>query len=438
MHTAVKDSIFQDPPQIGDTETHRINFLWLLRLRWGAVAGQVITIFVAAWFIKVELPLAALAVTLAVEMATNCFATLWVRRAVFVRQSAMMVLLALDVVLLTLLLYLTGGPYNPFSFLYLVHIALAAVVLQASHTWGLAALSFGCFGLLFVKSSWLKVEGHAGGHGQHLQMHLLGMWIAFGVAAAFIAYFISRVRRSLAIREAELMQTRLLASRSERLASLATLAAGAAHELRTPLATIAVVAKELERELTRMHSSSQAVADALLIRREVDRCHAILQHLATSAGQTTGEGFAHVQLSKLIAVALQGLGDAPQVNVVTDAETSTLYLPLQTAASALRSLIKNATEASPQHAKVTVQTKLSESTCQIEISDRGPGMSAEVLARAGEPFFTTKAPGKGMGLGLFLTRIVLEKLGGKLELLCEPNRGTRAVVSIPRLDATRG
>ena len=125
-----------------------------------------------------------------------------------------------------------------------------------------------------------------------MSLHLQGMWVAFGVAASFIVYFLLRVRRALERHERELDAARAAGQRQERLASLATLAAGAAHELMTPLSTIAVIAGDLQRDLAQPGASPRAVEDARLVRAEVDRCRAIIERMRADAGDTAGEGFA--------------------------------------------------------------------------------------------------------------------------------------------------
>ena len=200
----------------------------------------------------------------------------WARRAIAFPRALCGAALTLDTLLLTGLLHATGGASNPFSVLYLVYITLAAVVLGARWTWFLAALSVGCYGLLFAAFVPLEHVSHLA---PGMQLHLQGMWVAFCVAAVLTAYFVVQMSTAIEQRDAEMSAMRDRAARSERLASLTTLAAGAAHELGTPLATIAVAARELERSIRALPAVRDAalVEDAALIRSEVDRCRAILE-----------------------------------------------------------------------------------------------------------------------------------------------------------------
>jgi len=426
----VRDARSRSPRTASDDGTDRINLSWLLKLRWTAIAGQVATILFVDRFMHIDLPMLPLFAVIGLEVISNIAGVRWAKRATVVHDWQLCLILGLDVVFLSSLLYFTGGPFNPFSFLYLVYVAQAAVVLPARWTWGLVVLSFGCLGVLFLKHTWL-VDAHAlhadaGKHSEFLVMHVQGMWIAFGIAAGFIVYFVSRVTR-------ELGHARAHATRAEKLGSLATLAAGAAHELSTPLSIIAVVAKELEHDLEQGVSAQEAISDARLIRQEVERCREILLHMTADAGGASGEGFQKISVSDLLEAAANGLsaGEQVHVHVESGARGCVLYVPPHAAAQAIRGVLKNAQQASPPDKTVLVRATHDESVCTIEVKDDGPGMPPGVLARAGEPFFTTKEAGHGMGLGLFLTRIVLERLGGRIELSSVPGHGTRATLTIP-------
>jgi two-component system sensor histidine kinase RegB len=419
-------------------DAHVINFRWLLRLRWWAIVGQIITILTVEWVLQIPLPLMALFALVAVGAASNAACGRWVRSAPAVQEWMLGALMALDVLLLTGLLSLTGGSFNPFSSLYLVHIVLAAVVLQPRISWMLVTLSLACFGALFVIPVGSPIGGaDAQAHAEHVRMHLEGMWVAFGVTAGFIVYFVQRVRRALAQREAELVAARNLTTRNEKFASLATLAAGAAHELSTPLSTIAVVANELERQLAGSNGSSGAAADVRLIREQVSRCRDILMQMAADAGQGTGEAIASVAIEDLIAQAIEGVPDPAQLTVVVEppARGRALHVPVRAVAQALRGVLKNAQQASPGHAAVELRVGVDAAAWRFTVRDAGAGMGDDVLAHVGEPFFTTKPPGQGMGLGLFLTRAVLTRLGGTLELTSAKGKGTTAVLTLPAGDA---
>jgi two-component system sensor histidine kinase RegB len=416
---------------------HRINFSWLIRLRWGALVGQLATIVVVEQLLHIDLPFAALALVVGFEALTNVAATLYLRSGRPISEAALALTMALDIAILTALLFFSGGPSNPFSFLYLVHIALAAVVLRSAWTWILVALALACSAGLFYGPVWLRLEVAAPrGHLETMHLHLQGMWFAFAVAAGFIVYFVTRVQRALAQREADLAAERAAALRNERLASLATLAAGAAHELATPLGTIAVTARELERQAAR--GQPAPLEDVRLIRAQIERCRAILDQMAADAGESAGEAPAPTTLGRIVDEALRDLPPAPAVDVDLGAlREAPLLAPRRALGQALAVLVRNAQDASPAHGPVRIRAQRDGEGLRLSVSDEGPGMPPEVLAHAGEPFFTTKAPGRGLGLGLFLARTVVEQIGGRLQLDSAPGRGTRAVVALGGTAATR-
>jgi two-component system sensor histidine kinase RegB len=327
----------------------------------------------------------------------------------------------LDIVLLTGLLYFSGGPHNPFAFLYLVQIALATVLVRALWSWMLVALSFVGFGILLLAHRPLAIPD---------DRRMIGTWVALGVASAFVVHFLRRITWALAERDAELTEARGLAARQERLASLATMAAGAAHELSTPLGTVALAAKELEHALT--EAEPELADDARLIREQVGRCRSILEQMAQGAG-TVGESVVACTVGDLLDETMVGVRDSPEVHrdIPEELLATRLRLPRRAVSQALRSLITNAQDASPTSTAVVITARCEHGKLELAIRDRGAGMPSEILDRIGEPFFTTKAPGRGMGLGLFLARAVVEAVGGTLQIDSKAGNGTEVRAALP-------
>jgi two-component system sensor histidine kinase RegB len=414
---------------VDQRDPDRINFDWLIRLRWAAIGGQLITIAAVHFAMQLEIPIVPLLALVGTEVVSNVGCTLAARRA-RPRQAWLAAVMALDVLLFSGLLYLTGGPNNPFSFLYLIPIALASITMRPAWTWALVGLSLACSGVLFATYQPLAL----GDHSRHMSLHLRGMWVAFGVAASFIVYFLLRVRRALERHERELDAARAAAQRQEQLASLATLAAGAAHELLTPLSTIAVIAGDLQRDLAQPGGAARASEDARLVRAEVERCRAIIERMRADAGDTAGEGFAPVAVTALVESVVGGVADARvavRPEIAATVVDRKLTVPPRAVGQALSALIENAQQASPPGDDVVLRVAPAGGRIRFEISDRGAGMPAEVLARVGEPFFTTKPAGRGMGLGVFLARAVADRLGGELTIRSAPGSGTSVVFALP-------
>jgi two-component system sensor histidine kinase RegB len=427
----MSDGTSQRPQSGGSLDITAINTQWTLRLRFGALFGQLATIAVVYLGMGMEVPLCPLLGLIALGLLSNILALLRVLRGTARLAWLLPALMGFDVLNLTAMLYLTGGPMNPFSFMYLVLIAMATVVLPPRATWGLVALSVAGSAVLFLWHRPLDWHGHSGI--SPMRIHLYGMWVAFSVAAGFIVYFLLRIRRALAQRELELEAASNLAARRDKLASLATLAAGAAHELSTPLGTIAIAAKELERQLCRAASDAAALEDVQLIRTQVARCRGVLEKLAREAGGSTGESLVESTAAGLLREAQEGLleGRVVLIRVAPEVASLSMRLPVRSLAQALRALLRNAMDASLPESIVEVEVRAEGKLLRIEISDHGQGMPAEVLRRIGEPFYTTKEPGRGLGLGVFLCRAVIESLSGQLVFSSGLGIGTRAIITLP-------
>jgi two-component system, sensor histidine kinase RegB len=412
----------------------RLNLSWLIQLHWWAILGQSLIIGAAQLWSGIGLPLAALFVLVLIEIAGNVVLGFFARR-IHVTDTGVALVMLLDAVVLTVLLDLTGGASNPFSTLYLVNVALGAVLLPPRWAWALLATSLGAFASLFFHEALTSPAHHvvlAMDHRELMHMHLRGMWLSCALAAFFILYFVRRVSGLLSQRERELGEARALVERRGKLASLATLAAGAAHELSTPLSTIAVVAKELQRALADS-TSSEVQHDLKLIRDQLARCRAILDRMSANAGARAGEPLANLGVPDWVESALEGLAarSRVKVEVTPAAQAAAINGPPRALADMLRGLLKNAVQASTGENQVLLRLEESKGRVCAVVRDSGRGMPAEVLARVGEPFFTTKVPGEGMGLGLFLTRTLAEQLGGDFTITSRPGDGTEARIELP-------
>lgn len=408
-------------------EPRAINCDWLLRLRLGSLLGQLATIATVQWGMGIQLPLLPLFVLISLALTTTLGALYWRRKQRAIPALLLPALMVHDVLHLTALLSLTGGPLNPFGFLYLVLIAMAAVSMTSRFTWTLATLSAVCSALLFVWNRPLPMS-----HAEQMQLHIPGMWVAFSVAAIFIVYFLMRVTHALREREHELQAARNLALRKEKLASLATLAAGAAHELGSPLSTINLVAKELLRNLS-PHAEGLR-EDLELIRESVERCRLVLTQLASDAGQHPGESLSTHAVPDWVSSARHPLPSFPPVYVHLRGPIAKVLLtgPERALTHALSALIKNAQDASLDAGRsVDVYVRAVGSAIEIQVADTGTGMDPATLEHAGEPFFTTKQPGRGMGLGLFLCREVADSMGGSLHIDSAKGKGTTATLRLP-------
>lgn len=404
----------------------------LVRLRWGAVAGEAFSLLVAQYTFRADLPLAPALALVGLMAATNVALALAVRGR-RLRAPECAAVLAFDVLQLTALLALVGGASNPFSILYLVQISMAALILGPRWTWSLAALAASAYATLFVLvPAPVMMHDHTG---EGFASHLRVMWVAFTAAAALITYFVARLSGELERRESELRAVRERAVRHERVAALTTLAAGAAHELGTPLGTVAVAAGELQRVVERTGGpAADAMRDDLrLIRRELDRCRRILDGMAAGAGELVGEAPATIPASILLDEVRAALrpGEVERLDTRDACGPDRLVAPRRALAGAVANLVRNAFDASPGGRVTLSVVPAPNGGVRLTVEDAGSGMPADVLARAGEPFFTTKPPGQGLGLGLFLARSLADRLGGRFEIDSAPGAGTRVSIELP-------
>jgi two-component system sensor histidine kinase RegB len=259
------------------------------------------------------------------------------------------------------------------------------------------------------------------------------MWIAFVAAALLVTILIGKVSEALRRREHEVLELRDQVARRDRLASIATLAAGAAHELGTPLATIAVASRDVELHANEVSSDSELAQDARLIRSEVERCRSILERMSARGAGQPGELPARVEPSALLEEVRHGFPpeDRDRVQLRLAGELGPVVLPAGAARRALAALLRNALDASGGNEPVTIGVSRGGEFLEFVVADSGCGMSQETLNQIAEPFFTTKAASGGLGLGVYLVRVFAEQLGGRLAFESERGKGTRAVLELP-------
>ena len=418
------------PPLTSVESAARINLRWIVRLRWGAVAGQVITILLARQLVRTPLPLFPLLAVCGALALANVGVQIWLDRGGRPTDRACALNLLADISALTALLGLSGGRENPFSLLYLVHITIGAVILPARWSIALALASIVFFsGLQILPSSELPLQGDAP------LLHLRGRWIAFVVAAAFISTFSLRMSESLRRREEELDRVRTHAEAAERLAALGTLAAGTAHELNTPLGTIQILAGELAAQL---EGDRRSEADE--IRRQVKRCKEIISGMLAPRGGADLEEPKEFEVAPVLEAAVRRWqegrpGPQPELSVDPEAIRARARLPVRAFEQAIANLLDNAAEATEGQSarEVRVSLQRDQDELLLTVIDNGVGVPEPLLRRIGEPFFTTKEPGRGTGLGLYLARHVVEREGGEMRIASAEGRGTTVTLTMPEV-----
>ncbi len=396
---------------------------WLARLRWAIAAGQLAIAGMAwsgvgpAWPVGPILGLAAVGILSNLLLSSRPTAS----------ERAVAAVITLDTVLLTGLLIVTGGTSSPLSTLYLVPVTAAAFTVRPPLVWLAVVASAVQYGALFALGP--PPPHH---HGQlEMQAHVLGMFAAFAFTAPLLGVAVSRVHQAQQEAATRLADARELHARTENLASLATLAAGAAHELATPLSTIMLVARELERGT----DDADTREDLRLIREEVLRCQEVILHMSADAGAGAAEQAERVTVRALVEATLAHGERFQPVDVAMDVpgDLSVRVAP-GLLSQALRRLLGNARDASGATDPIRLRVLRRGEDLAFAVEDDGHGMDEVTLKRAVEPFFTTKGEGTGTGLGLFFAEKVARRHGGRLVLDSTPGRGTRASLLLPHDD----
>ncbi|WP_243404018.1 ActS/PrrB/RegB family redox-sensitive histidine kinase [Zavarzinia aquatilis] len=396
----------------------------LVLLRWLAVAGQTGALFVVAVVLDFPLPMVAIAIPIAASILLNIVLQAVYPAAKRLSDREAGLYLAYDILQLAALLYLTGGLQNPFSFLILVPVTISATILELGLTVGLGALAFACITMLSVLHLPLPWRGQPFDIDP---IYMIGIWASLSLGMVFIVTYAWRVAAEARRLSSAFAATRDALAREQQLSALGTLAAAAAHELGTPLATIAIVVGELANEL----SDSAHADDLAILRSQTARCRDILSRLSRRPEDMRDETFSVLGLTALVEAAAEphlrrqigfqiedvGEGAEPQVR----RSPEILH--------GLGNLVENAMRFAREQVIITIDWDADEIV--VAVSDDGPGFSAEILESLGEPYVTTRK-GEGLGLGVFIAKTLIEHSGGRIGFFNRVGRGAEVAIRWPR------
>jgi len=427
----------------------------LIALRWVAVLAELaLVVLTREWLASGTPLLPILAICMAqvgLNLASLAFGLRRDGTARPLSEGQLFAQLLFDVGALTGIAYLAGGSTNPLISLYLLWIAVGAAMLDARRATTLAALSIAAYSLVnFVHS-----EVHIHDHEKALEIHLIGMWLIFVFSAVTICWSVIRLMAAVRRRDAELAAAREAALRSERVLALGNLAAGAAHELGTPLATMAVLAGEI---LDDPQLPPGLRADMDLLRAQVQACKNIITQLAAQAGSSRAESLRWMPLDIWLGELLerwqvQRPRVQPQVRLEGTQPGPMLALDA-TLGQALLNLFNNAADASPEQVQIVARwsdtpvggaragaplapmalsagpgADADAGVFSLQVMDRGPGIAKQVQERLGLDPVSTRQD--GMGMGVMLAYAAIERSGGRLEFAARAGGGTLAEVCIP-------
>lgn len=394
----------------------------LVVLRWIAIAGQSAAVLIAASWFGFELPLSLCALLISASVSFNIAAQMVHPAEKRLSEAGTLASLFFDLAQLVGMLVLTGGLDNPFVVLILAPVTVAATALRLRSTLWLGGAALAAIPLMAFVHEPLVM---AGGRALDVPgLYRLGIAAALAIGLVFMGLYAGRVAAEGYAMSEALAATQLALAREQRLAAIGGMAAAAAHELGTPLATIKLVAGELADELA---GHPELAEDAALIRREAERCGAIMADLSQG-----GRDDAQVKLAPVSAVIAEAARPhatrGKRVIVRIDgapAEEAGADQPMIARSPELIHGLRNAIQNAVDFAASTVwvDADLSDATLRVAVGDDGPGFSPDILPRLGEPYVSTRARGErraadgeyeGMGLGLFIARTLLERTGARV------------------------
>jgi len=423
----------------------------LLQLRWTEIAGQCLAILAAVFGLGLPLPLEGLFSVCLMLAAFNLFSHWRLVQSWPVTAAEVFAQICLDVLALWLLLYLSGGSSNPFSSLLLVPLTITATLLPLGWVWAMAALTAAVYSALLLWHHPLPIptsplEGLNDfictvtgldrsllSHDNGFSLHVVGMWINFLLSALIVTVFITRLATVLRARDRALARARENTLRHEQVLALGTLAAGAAHQLGTPLSTMAVVIHDLQLE----QKDNPALKDDLaLLRSQVDLCKGILATMVASAQRSDDGVKQEIRLDRLLQRVLeqwQLLQPKAPVAVSAEGVGEGMIADDPALEQALLNLLNNAADACAEglELKAEIVTNTAPDQCRINILDRGPGLDVAIAQRLGEPFISSKGQAGGMGIGFFLSNATLERLGGRVEIFNRDTGGACTRITLP-------
>jgi two-component system sensor histidine kinase RegB len=410
--------------------TTRQNLRRLFFLRNFTILGIILGLGLAAGVLNQSLPVVPLAFILLLLGGLNILTWRLSRANHAVSDAAVFSQLLLDVAAVTGVFYYTGGASNPFIWFYLLPLIIAATILPRVYTWFMAGLVVTCYSVLLFR--FVPLPHDAMHHDSGFKMHIVGMWLGFLISAGFVAVTIVGMAHSLRERDRTLAEAREQALQNERLVALGALAAGAAHELGTPLGTMAILVNELEQEYP--DAADRVLHDKLdILGQQIARCKQALSVISATAGASRAEAGHRMPVADYVHEIVeewhaQRPGITLDIQFHSPAHDSEIIAE-RTLTQALVNILNNAADASPDD--IRLEATWTASCLTLVISDRGPGLHEGVSGQLGRQPVTTKDD--GMGVGLYLAHATVQRLGGTLSISNREQGGTMTRITLPLL-----
>lgn len=391
------------------------------------MSGYVAAITIALLHYQIPVPYVSAVGIIGTLTLFNGWTWWFIRSNRTVTSTLLFIQLLVDISALTALLYLTGGAANPFTGLYLLPITISATILSSRHTWILALITIICYSMLIRYHIPLPMS-HQHYSSSVIDLHIIGMWAGFIVSASLVAYFVVGMGTALRRQQQQLADAREKELRNERLLELGTQAAATAHELGTPLGTIALLVDELsDPEIPDDEKQIQLV----ILKQQVARCKSALSSLSASSGNHPASAGhpqpVHLFLQEWLAQIQLHHPDIVFATEIPAVDSSPSILADRTLHQALDNVMHNAAQVSPKD--IEVWANWDNGILTLEVRDRGPGLSDEIRQQLGQTPVETQQ--EGMGIGLFLSHAIIERFGGKITLFERKTQGVTACITLP-------
>jgi two-component system, sensor histidine kinase RegB len=417
-------ALFLSERPVGAIDATRRNVLLLVQLRWLATFGQLATILIVHFWVGVQLPLipmlAALAVLALLNLAIAASRGRWPAS-----DAQLFATLLIDVLCLTIELYLSGGVRNPFVSLYLLQVVLAAVLLPPWSSWTLVVLTSVFFAALAHAAPFFALPMM---YGSSLSgLYVAVSWFNFTLTASLLVLFVTRIVRNISERDARLAALRQRAAEEEHIVRMGLLASGAAHELGTPLASLSVALGDW-RTIPTIATDAQLADEVSDMQAQVARCKAIVAGILFAAGEVTGEAPERTTLRQFVHRLIEHSTHGALVTLDDRLGGDLPIVADRALGQALTNLIDNAVEAGAS--KIRLVLARADSALLLVVQDNGGGFPPAILPYVGQPYRSTKER-QGAGLGLFLATNVLRTLGGTLEARNLAGRGAQVTLRLP-------
>lgn len=403
------------------------NLKYLLLIRFIAIGGQVLALLFLRQVFAVNLPATPVLLIITALALFTLLSWLRLRDRADIPDWVFLVQLLVDVATLSLLVYFTGGSANPFIFLFILPVIFAAASIRPAFTVLITLASVLSYTLLmfFHVPVTEQNSNHSG-----VELHVWGMWYGFILSAGLVAFFVSRIAAALRQRDRSLAAAREDALRAEQVVTLGSLAAGTAHELGTPLSTMAILAREMQEE----NAGRPELSDDLnVIREQLDRCKTILANLASDAGQLQADSGRIVSIEEFLADIFEKWQKTRNGMITAVEYTGTQPAPLiiadKSLGQAVINVLNNAADASCS--RIDLNGHWTADHLTISVRDDGTGVSEDYKNELGNKILTTKSAEQGLGIGLFLAQTTLKRLGGEISFSNQASGGLHTQIDLP-------